>query len=172
MSSYNDFLLLLQILMNRLSVHDHWQLCHPTSWLKLLRLYFEDLIFKSISECNVGYAGLGNCLEGSPFLASINDGDTCAQHLQRLVIFLYFKCCFTLFHWKESGQGCACAVETLSSTVKCQLCSETCCLMGLLELSHWLERHNILQKSTECENHLKSCDIFTLSFLQLYMEEV
>lgn len=155
--------------MNRLSFHDEYQSIHPASWLKLLKSYFDDLIFKSFSECDAGYVTFGSCLEGSPFLHSFNDGDTCTQHLRRLVIFLYFKYCFTLIRWKETEHGCQCATKTFSIAARSQLCSETCCFMGFFELSGWLE---VMTKSMECVTCSKSCDCFGLSFLHLYFGEV
>ncbi|KAJ6812015.1 uncharacterized protein M6B38_152230 [Iris pallida] len=158
----------LLISMNRLSCYNEWRSSHPALWLKLLRRYFGDLLSKSISDYD---ANSQNCLEGSPFLASIDDAYTCPGHLQRQLIFLLLKCCITLSHTKEIGKGCACSAETPYFSTGLQLCSENCCLIGLLELSEWLQRFGFLQMLKDGEDYLKACSTFALSFLQLYMEE-
>lgn len=164
----------LQMLMTRLIFHARWQRYDLALWLKLLRNYFEDLIYEPISGFDFG---LENCLEGSPFLSSIAYVDkvhkSSTRHLRRRAILLFFKCCFSLGRIsKESGDKCSCAKENSVFSYKLQLCSDNCCNMGCSELSKWLERCACIEKSVNYENYSKSCCNFALYFLQLYMEEV
>ncbi|XP_008813214.2 uncharacterized protein LOC103723905 isoform X2 [Phoenix dactylifera] len=163
----------LLMLMTRLIFYARWQRSDLVLWLKLLRNYFEDLIYEPISGFDIV---LENCLEGSPFLSSIAYADkvhnSSIGHLRRRAILLFFKCCFTLGRISnESGDKCSCAKETSLCSYKLHLCSENCCNMGLSELSNWLERCASIGKFVDYENYSKSCSRFALSFLQLYMEE-
>ncbi|KAG1368562.1 hypothetical protein COCNU_14G010300 [Cocos nucifera] len=163
----------LLTLMTRLIFHARWQRSDLALWLKLLRNYFEDLIYEPILGFDIG---LENCLEDSPFLSSIAYVDkvhnSSTRHLRRRAILLFFKCCFSLGRISnESGDKCSCAKKTSFFSYKLQLCSENCCNMGFSELSKWLERCACIEKFVDYENYSKSCSSFALSFLQLYMEE-
>ncbi|KAJ0963400.1 hypothetical protein J5N97_028522 [Dioscorea zingiberensis] len=161
------------MLMIRLSCHIHWQRHHALLWIELLKKYFEDLAYKSISGYKIGHE---DCLEGSPFLASITDGENvdnlCTSHLQRQAIFLLFKCFFTVAYINEErGQKCSCSIEAFSIACKLQVCSDQCCLLGLLELFEWLKKCAYLGKSGDYDNYSRSFSPFALSFLQLFIEE-
>lgn len=132
----------LQILMYRLSFCDQFSSPHPASWIKLLRTHFQDLLFKPFSSNE-------NCSEDSPFFVGTIDGVACTPHLQRLGIYLYFKCCFKVVH-EETG----CNYQ-----------------MVVLELTDWLETCGVLKRLMSCENYSEPCRSFTLSFLQLYIPE-
>ncbi|XP_029116280.1 uncharacterized protein [Elaeis guineensis] len=163
----------LLMLMTRLIFYARWQRSDLALWLKLLRNYFEDLIYEPISGFDIG---LENFLEGSPFLSSTACVDkmhnSSTRHLRRRAILLFFKCCFSLDRISnEHGDKCSCAKETSFFSYKLQLCSENCCNMGFSELSKWLDRCACIEKFVDYENYSKSCSSFALSFLQLYMEE-
>lgn len=161
------------MLMIRLSYHENWESSCPMLWLKLLRQYFEDLLYERISEPD---AAFGNSLDGSPFLPSFSSGNklhySCNRNLQRQAIFLLFKCCFTLSRVsKDTCEGCDCAVESWPSACLVQLCGEDCYRRGLSELFQWLQRSDLLEKTVDCEDYFKLCGSFALSFLQLYAED-
>ncbi|KAF8406367.1 hypothetical protein HHK36_008454 [Tetracentron sinense] len=141
--------------------------------LKLLWKYFQDLLCQPIIERQ---AGLDDCLQGSPFLASVADGEvhsTCSQHLQRQAVFLLLKCSLSLINTsKETDGTCACATSNLFLT--CDLASDlNCCSRkeGFSELSEWLQGHLPLGKFVDYGIYLEKCSNFALSFLQLYMHE-
>lgn len=162
------------MLMIRLSFHIHWQRIHALLWIELLKKYFEDLAYKSILENDTGCE---NCLEGSPFLAGITDGENldslCTRHLQRQAIFLLFKCFVSVACInEESAEKCSCSIEALSITCNLQVCCGQCCLLGLSELSEWLQKCVFLGKFEDCDNYSRSYCTFQLSFLQLFIEEV
>ncbi|XP_039116915.1 uncharacterized protein LOC120252816 isoform X1 [Dioscorea cayenensis subsp. rotundata] len=161
------------MLMIRLSFHIHWQRNHALLWIELLKKYFENLTYKSILEYDIGRE---NCLEGSPFLPGITDGENfdnlCTRHLQRQAIFLLFKCFFTVACInEESAEKCSCSIKALSITCKLQVCCDQCCLLGLSELSEWLQKCVFLGKFKDHDNYSTSCCTFALSFLQLFIEE-
>lgn len=150
-----------------------WQSSQLALWLQLLKQHFQDLLYKSVShsdvECEIS-------LEESPFWSSFSDAVNlqipCTQHLQRQVIFLFFKLCFMLIHISgENSQQCSCAEEPSLLNYKLPVCSDHCCHIGLLEISEWLQRCGHIEMFDRVYL-LKSSTSFALSFLQLYMEEV
>ncbi|XP_077233133.1 golgin isoform X2 [Tasmannia lanceolata] len=163
----------LLVLLMRLSFHIHGQYSILVKWLQLLRKHFGDVLSQPIYERHVG---VNDSLEGSPFMASIAYGqkvhNICSRHLQRQVIFILFKCSFSLISFKmESGQQCACATENPCLTCELQTNREFSCTMGLSELSEWLHRHVPLEKFVAYEDYLWKCKSFASSFLELYVDE-
>ncbi|KAI0501536.1 hypothetical protein KFK09_016481 [Dendrobium nobile] len=153
------------IMMIRFSFHSHWKNSHPESWLKFLNQFFGEILHWSFSGCD---ASSEICLEESPFFASSLEGDkSYTRHLQRLAIFLLFKCSFTMACAGETSKKCSCREET---TFGLQLCRKQCHL-DLLEIFTWLQRCCPLEKFQNCRNYYESCSSFAISFLQLYMEE-
>ncbi|XP_020095459.1 uncharacterized protein LOC109715072 isoform X3 [Ananas comosus] len=160
------------MLMIRLSFLMQWQSSQLALWLQLLKQHFQDLLYKSVShsdvECEIS-------LEESPFWSSFSDAVNlqipCTQHLQRQVIFLFFKLCFVLIHISgENSQQCSCAEEPSLLNYKLPVCGDHCCHIGLLEISEWLQRCGHIEMFDRVYL-LKSSTSFALSFLQLYMEE-
>ncbi|KAH0458543.1 hypothetical protein IEQ34_013858 [Dendrobium chrysotoxum] len=155
------------IMMIRFSFQSHWKNSHPESWLKFLNQFFGEILHWSFSGCD---AGSEICLEESPFFASSLEGDKShTRHLQRLAIFLLFKCSFTMACAGETSKKCSCREETTSFGL--QLCRKQCHL-DLLETFTWLQRCCPLDKFQNCRNYYESCSSFATSFLQLYMEEI
>ncbi|KAK9165302.1 hypothetical protein Scep_000493 [Stephania cephalantha] len=153
------------MLMVRLSFLISWECSDILFWVQLLRKYFNDLLCQPISR---SYVDADDCLNGSPFLASIAHGEetyrirTC--HLQRQAILLFLKCSLSFVRLSnEADPKCSCDL----------LPGEECCngKKVLAELLDWLQRHVSVDKFVDNENCTEECRDFALSFLQLYMDE-
>ncbi|KAJ4967529.1 hypothetical protein NE237_019378 [Protea cynaroides] len=161
------------MLMIRLSFQISWDYSTLVLWLELLHTYFEDLILLPISARD---ALFDDCVEGSPFLTSILNVDvhrisTC--HLQRQAIFLFLKCSFQLISLgQETDEGCGCTTSNSCLTCESQSDLESCCRKkGLSQLSVWVKAHLPLETHKNYQVYLEKCNIFTMSFLQLYIDE-
>uniref|UniRef100_A0A1D1ZB79 Protein Lines n=1 Tax=Anthurium amnicola TaxID=1678845 RepID=A0A1D1ZB79_9ARAE len=159
----------LEVLMIRLSFWSHWQCSAVVSWIQLLQRYFKDLLHQSISR---SHAGHDISIEGSPFLASVTDeGKICTPHLQRQTIFLFLKCCFTLIRFGDQAcHECKCGPVALFPCEP-QKHGGICFFNGSSELSGWLQKHILLENCADYVNYPKSCSRFSLTFLQLYIDE-
>ena len=129
--------------MIRLSFHIHLQYSILASWLQVLHEYFQDLLLQPICQVKSDENG---CLEGSPFLFSILDGEVYSmslRHLQRQAVFLFLRCSFSLISLREEiREQCAyaatnsCVTFDLNSNLEC--CSQK---KGLSELCERLQGH-------------------------------
>lgn len=164
----------LQVLMIRLSFHARLDDCMILSWLHLLHNYFKELLQQPITEVE---SVQDDCLEGSPFLMSVTDGELYnmgSPHLQRQAVFLFLRCSFTLVSLKEdTKKHCACSAADSCLTFDANSDLDCCGRKkGLLELYKWLQRHLPIDKIVDYEIYMEKCINFSLSFLQLYMHEV
>ncbi|KAK9164350.1 hypothetical protein Syun_005252 [Stephania yunnanensis] len=153
------------MLMVRLSFLISWECSDILFWVQLLRKYFNDLLCQPISR---SYVDADDCLNGSPFLASIAHGEETYRfrncHLQRQAILLFLKCSLSFVRLSnEADPKCSCDL----------LPGEECCNSKkvLAELLDWLQRHVSVDKFVDNENCTEECRDFALSFLQLYMDE-
>lgn len=160
------------MLMIRLSSHIHLQYSLLASWLQVLQEYFQDLLRQPICQVKPDENG---CLEGSPFLFSLLDGEVHSislRHLQRQAVFLFLRCSFSLISLREETRE-QCAYTTTNSSLLFDLNSECYSQKrGLSELHEWLQAH--VPKYLDAEHGIdrEKCLNFTLSFLQLFMHEV
>jgi protein Lines len=155
--------------MMRLKPYMQQDCSHIVCWLKLLRQYFQDLLHEPISQHIVEP---DNCLEGSPFwlnmggLDEIQDKST--RHLQRRAIYMFISCCICLScNINDDKLQCSCKRENYLLGHKVQSCIVHCNCFGLSEISDWFQRCYL----DKCSDSKPSTD-FSLSFLQLYLEEV
>ncbi|XP_044470163.1 uncharacterized protein LOC123199303 isoform X2 [Mangifera indica] len=163
----------LLVLMIRLSFHARLDDCMILSWLHLLHNYFKELLQQPITEVE---SVQDDCLEGSPFLMSVTDGELYnmgSHHLQRQAVFLFLRCSFTLVSLKEdTKKHCACSAADSCLTFDANSDLDCCGRKkGLLELYKWLQRHLPIDKIVDYEIYMEKCINFSLSFLQLYMHE-
>ncbi|XP_043711668.1 uncharacterized protein LOC122660427 isoform X2 [Telopea speciosissima] len=161
------------MLMVRLSFQINWECSTLVLWLELLHFYFEDLILLPISARD---ALFDDCVEGSPFLTSVPNVDIyrlSTRHLQRQAIFLFLKCSFHLVSLgQETDKECACVTSNSCLTCESQSDLESCCRKkGLSELSAWLKTHLPLEAYKSYPLYLEKCNIFAISFLQLFIDE-
>ncbi|PIA52375.1 hypothetical protein AQUCO_01000324v1 [Aquilegia coerulea] len=162
------------MLMIRLSFHVHQETSFLVLWLQLLHEYFEDLLHQPITGCQ---ADLDDCLEGSPFLSCVPDGQEnhrmADRHLQRQAIFLFLKCSIGLINLgKETATNGSCASSDSCLTNHLESDQECCTWKkGSVELSEWLERHLPLETLVDHGMYLGKCRHFAISFIQLYMAE-
>ncbi|KAF8681821.1 hypothetical protein HU200_045262 [Digitaria exilis] len=136
--------------------------------LKLLRQYFHGLLYGPIWQ---HVAKLDNCLEGSPFLlnmaCSIESQDKSPRHLQRKAIYLFLSYSICLSCNRNNGTlRCSCKRDDCLLGHKLQGCSDHCSCYGLSEISDWFQRCYL-----DMSFDSKSSTDFSLSFLELYMEE-
>ncbi|KAK2657368.1 hypothetical protein Ddye_010420 [Dipteronia dyeriana] len=163
----------LLVLMIRLSFQSRLDCCITVSWLQLLHNFFQELLWQPIAQ--VESAG-DDCLEGSPFLMSVSDGEICnihPRHVQRQAVFLLLRCSFILISLREdTNKHCACATVdsclTFDSISDLDNCGKK---RGLLELYKWIQGHLPVDTSLEYEMYMEKCINFSLSFLRLYMHE-
>ncbi|KAJ6304903.1 hypothetical protein OIU78_020450 [Salix suchowensis] len=144
-------------------------------WLQLLHEHFEELLQKPISKLE---AGQDECLEGSPFLLGLSNGELDGMHsfhLQRQTLLLFLRCCFSLMSLTgETSKQCETSKTilksclTLGSVSDLDYCSRN---KGLLELYNWLQGHLPDDILVDHERYLEKCMGFSLSFLQLYLHE-
>lgn len=144
-------------------------------WLQLLHEHFEELLQKPISKLE---AGQDECLEGSPFLLGLSNGELDGMHsfhLQRQTLLLFLRCCFSLMSLTgETSKQCVTSKTilksclTLGSVSDLDYCSRN---KGLLELYNWLQGHLPDDILVDHERYLEKCMGFSLSFLQLYLHE-
>ncbi|KAF2295143.1 hypothetical protein GH714_031686 [Hevea brasiliensis] len=162
----------LLMLMLRLSYQTCLSCSTLISWLQLLHVYFEELLWKPIIKLDFGQE---ECLEGSPFLLSLSDRvhGINSHHLQRWAVLLFVKCCFSLISsTRETSKQCGCA--TLNSSLTFDSISDLDSYgrrQGFLELYKWLRGHLPTDTFLDHEMYLEKCRGFALSFLQLYMHE-
>lgn len=101
-----------------------------------------------------------NCLEGSPFFVSLSDreiNETHSNHLQRLSVFLFLRCSFTLIY---------------SSRHNGKQCEFDCRKKGMAEMFKWIVRQI---PGIICSDHRiysKKSVEFSASFVRLFMHEV
>lgn len=158
--------------MIRLSSQIHLECSILVSWLQLLYTYFQELLWQSITQpesCE------DDCLEDSPFLSCVSDGEMCAlhsRHIQRQAIFLFLKLSFSLISPKaDTDKQCVCITSNSALTSNSDL--DCCCRKeGLLALYKWFQRHLLFETFLDHEMYFERCITFTSSFLQLFLHEV
>ncbi|KAL5705045.1 hypothetical protein ACHQM5_023395 [Ranunculus cassubicifolius] len=155
------------MLMTRLSLRVHQESCNIVLWLQLLHKHYQDLLHRPISQSP---AIVNVCLEGSPFLTCISDGQKVDSHLQRQAIFLFLKCSISLIRLDDEAD----TKQLCTTSDSCTLppAQESCSRdTGLLEMSAWLNKHVPLDVIVSYELYLDKCSRFALSFLRLYRDE-
>ncbi|KAK3152681.1 hypothetical protein QOZ80_2BG0162090 [Eleusine coracana subsp. coracana] len=156
------------VVMMRLKPYMQQDCSHIICCLKLLRQYFQDLLYDPISQHIVEP---DNCLEGSPFCLSMVDlVETQAKsnrHLQRRAIYLLLGCCICLSCNRNDGKlHCSCKRDDGLLGHEVRGCFDHCSCFGLSEISDWFERCYLDQRFDS-----KPSIDFSLYFLQLYIEE-
>ncbi|KAK7359907.1 hypothetical protein VNO77_01875 [Canavalia gladiata] len=140
------------------------------SWFELLHNYFRELLQQPLAQFHSDQI---DCLEGSPFLLSLSDGEACgihSSHLQRQAIFLLLACSFSLICQTEA----TCIYSTLCSCVTTNPNLELdhiCRKKGTLELYKWIQGHLPSEISINHEKYLQICMNFMSFFIQLYLRE-
>ena len=161
------------MLMIRFSFHIRLLCSILASWLQVLYEYFQDLLLQPICQVKPDENG---CLEDSPFLFSILDGEVYSMslfHLQRQAVFLFLRCSFSLISLREEIRE-QCAYATTNSCMTFDLNSNLeCCSQkkGLSELYERLQGHILKCLVVDHEMYWEKCIDFALSFLQLFMHE-
>jgi len=164
----------LQILMIRLSSLSCLDCSDYFSWLEILHNHFQELLLQPLAQF---MSDQGDCLEGSPFLSSLSDGEAYgvrSSHLQRQSIFLLLDCSVNLISQTGSMENQS-DCSTLSSLFTNNPDTELDHLRrkkGLLELYKWIQNHLPNEVSINYETHSEICINFMSSFLQLYLHEV
>ncbi|KAK4367706.1 hypothetical protein RND71_011498 [Anisodus tanguticus] len=168
----SDMLLMLftVILMIRLSNQIHLDYSIVILWLDLIHTYFQDILLQPMDGQEFG---VDKNLEGSPFWVMTFDMKKkwiSSKHLQRLAIFLFFKCSSSLLNMKETtDQHYAC--KNLKSCSGFDLNPKLCSRRkALLELHEWLREH-LPGDRFDHDMYSEKCMDFVSSFLQLYMQE-
>lgn len=163
------------MLMIKLSSSTHIEQTGYMTWIHLIHKYFEDLLMQPISGAKLDQ---DDFLEGSPFCTSISDpGEQTMlhRHLQRLTVFLFFKCSLNIACIKGKPDELQFTDENLKyySSANLNLDSESCIKsIGSIELHQWLETHVNADILANDEPYFVQCVRFSLSFLQLFMHEV
>ncbi|MED6184331.1 hypothetical protein PIB30_046427 [Stylosanthes scabra] len=143
------------------------------SWLDLLHNCFQELLNKPLNHFQPDQ---DDCLEGSPFLLSLSNGESClthSSHLQRQAIFLLLHCSFSLISKRAiNAPHCncptSCSCFTANQESKLDSFYKT---KGSLELYKWVQAHFPREISINHEMYLAMCMDFMSSFLQLYLHE-
>ncbi|KAM7251904.1 hypothetical protein ACFE04_023787 [Oxalis oulophora] len=165
----------LLVLMVRLSFQTTLDSSFYFSWIQLLHKYFQDLLSRSITECESGHSE-GDSLDGSPFLLYVSDKDIskiCTRHLQRRAVFLFLRCSFSLVRSRNDvDTKCTCA--TMNSSLASDIILDVNCCSnskGLLELHKWLARHFPMDIFVNREVYMKKSMNFASAFISLYIHE-
>ncbi|XP_054824563.1 uncharacterized protein LOC129322317 isoform X3 [Prosopis cineraria] len=163
----------LLILMIRLRLNKCLDCSILLSWLELLHDYFQELLWQPFTQFQLDQ---NECLEGSPFLLNLSDGEVSgmhSHHLRRQAIFLFLDCSFSLISQKGDPADC-CICSGLNSCLPNNSDSEPnfyCKRKGLVGLYKWLQGHLLTEVSFNDEKYLEICVNFMSSFLQLYLGE-
>ncbi|KAL1538938.1 hypothetical protein AAHA92_27623 [Salvia divinorum] len=145
------------------------------TWIHLLHEYFQDLLLQPISGGKLDQDGF---LEGSPFCTSIFDAkqhNIPSFHLQRLAILIFLKCSLNLVGLEGGSVEQECMHENLKHisssdlNLESEICSDNS--IGLTELHKWLQLHIHADILLNDDLYFERCVRFTLSFIQLFMQE-
>ncbi|OIV93423.1 hypothetical protein TanjilG_15058 [Lupinus angustifolius] len=138
-------------------------------WLELLHNYFEELLRQPLNHFQ---SDQDDCLEGSPFLLSLSDGQACgmhSSHLQRQAVFLFLDCSFSMICPRgEKADHSNCSTFSSLTTKLDHFYTEK----GSLELYKWTQGHLPTEISIDHEKYVEICMNFMSSFLQLYLREI
>lgn len=160
------------VLMIRLSFHLKLDCSILAAWLHLIHKYFEDLLLEPLTQLE---SGVDDCLEGSPFLPCLSNEEKKSmshRHLQRLTIFLFLRCSFSLVSLRGRSKDQCCCGNLSSCMASDQSWGSKCCRKkGLVELYEWLQKHVPAEVLENHELYSERCKSFTKSFLQLYVHE-
>ncbi|CAL5197659.1 unnamed protein product [Lathyrus oleraceus] len=162
-------LLILMIRLGSLSCMD----CSDSfSRLEILHNYFQELLLQPLTQ----FLSAQGCLEDSPFLSSLSDGETygmSSSHLQRQAIFLLLDCSISLVSQrgsKENHSDCSALSSYFTNNPDPEF-DNFRIKKGLLELYKWIQKHLPSEVSINCENYSEICMNFMSSFLKLYLHE-
>ncbi|CAH2064478.1 unnamed protein product [Thlaspi arvense] len=146
----------LMVLMIRLTYQSNIKCTILLSWLQYLQRHFQGFLQHNLTGLKPVQ---DNCLEGSPFFVSLSDrevNETHSKHLQRLSVFLFLRCSFTMLY---------------SSRHTDKHCEFNCRKKAMEKMSNWIERQ--IPGNTFCDHSTytkKSVD-FSTSFVRLFMHE-
>ncbi|KAI4327504.1 hypothetical protein L6164_019954 [Bauhinia variegata] len=163
----------LLVLMIRLSSETRLDCSILLSWLKLLHRYFQELLWQDLRKFQFDQ---DDCLEGSPFILSISDGEVRSMHsshLQRQAVYLFLNCSFRLIcRSGDTADCCVCSTSYSCLTYDPDSDLDHCCRKkGLLELYKWLQGNLQIDITFSHENYLEICINFMNTFLQLFLRE-
>ncbi|CAN8254797.1 unnamed protein product [Cochlearia groenlandica] len=146
----------LLVLMIKLSYKSSLESTILLSWLQYLQQHFQGFLQQTIARCKPVQ---DNCLEGSPFSVSLSDmevAETQSNHLQRLSVFLFLRCSFTLLyssrHTDKNGQF-ECRKKVMEEMLK------------------WIEWQIPGGTFSDHITYTKKSVDFSTSFIQLFMHE-
>ncbi|XP_010550373.2 PREDICTED: uncharacterized protein LOC104821263 [Tarenaya hassleriana] len=146
----------LLVLMIRLSYLSELNCTTLHSWLQYLHLHYQGFLQQPISRHGPVQ---DNCLDSSPFLSSLSNGEIrkiYSDHLQRLAVFLFLRCSFTLISSRKHFDD---------------RCERDCRKKGLKEIHEWIEEqipgYTFSIQGTCFEKNMD----FSISFIRLYMHE-
>ncbi|ESQ45484.1 hypothetical protein EUTSA_v10010194mg [Eutrema salsugineum] len=146
----------LLVLMIRLTYQSSIKCTILLSWLQYLQRHFQGFLentltrFRSVQD---------NCLEGSPFFVTSSDSKvnkTHSDHLQRLSVFLFLRCSFTLLY---------------SSRHTDKDCEFECRKKGMEAMFKWIERQIPGDTFSGHRTYTKKSVDFSTSFVRLFMHE-
>jgi hypothetical protein len=159
--------------MVRLSFQTRLECSTLVSWLQLLHTYFQEVLQQPITQpepCQ------DDCLEGSPFLLSVSDGEINilhSHHIKRQAVFLFLRLSFSLISQENTDKQCVCITPNSCLTDESNSDLECCCRKkGLLELYKWFQGNLPTEMFLNHELYFERCVKFASSFLQLFMHEV
>lgn len=162
----------LLVLMVRLSFQTRLECSTLVSWLQLLHTYFQEVLQQPITQPE---SCQDDCLEGSPFLLSVSDGEINSlhsHHIQRQAVLLFLRLSFSLISQENTDKQCVCITPNSCSTYKSNLDLECCCRKkGLLELYKWFQGNLPTEMFLNHELYFERCVKFASSFLLLFMHE-
>ncbi|KAG9440757.1 hypothetical protein H6P81_020922 [Aristolochia fimbriata] len=162
----------LLVLMIRLNFSSQPQCSTHVLWLKLLKENCGDLLQQPLVQ-NTEHL---DALESSPFLPCVSLGDQMrnlnSHHLQRQTIFLFIKGSFSLINQgMKAGGDCACRTEKDLPVHELGTTCTSFYLMGLSELSGWLQRQLPSSIYKGYGVYIMECQKFASYFVHLFMDE-
>ncbi|EOA23365.1 hypothetical protein CARUB_v10019578mg, partial [Capsella rubella] len=146
----------LLVLMIRLTYQSNIKCTILLSWLQYLQFQFQGFLQKSLTSFKLIQ---DNCLEGSPFFVSLSYrevSETHSNHLQRLSVFLFLRCSFTLLY---------------SSRHTDKHCEFDCSKKGMQEMFKWIEQQIPGYTFSDHRIYTKKSVDFSASFVRLFMHE-
>ncbi|CAD5325401.1 unnamed protein product [Arabidopsis thaliana] len=145
----------LLVLMIRLTDKSKIKCTILLSWLQYLQRDSQGFLQHTLTK----FKPVQDCLEGSPFFVSLSDmevNEMHSNHLQRLSVFLFLRCSFTLIY---------------SSRHNDKQCEFDCRKKGMAEMFKWIERQIPGNMFSDHRIYSKKNVEFSASFVRLFMHE-
>ncbi|KAG7628000.1 putative protein Line [Arabidopsis thaliana] len=145
----------LLVLMIRLTDKSKIKCTILLSWLQYLQRDSQGFLQHTL----IKFKPVQDCLEGSPFFVSLSDmevNEMHSNHLQRLSVFLFLRCSFTLIY---------------SSRHNDKQCEFDCRKKGMAEMFKWIEQQIPGNMFSDHRIYSKKNVEFSASFVRLFMHE-